>query len=173
MLTISKLAKQFNISRTTLLYYEKEGLIKPANRSSNGYRWYGDKEISRLQKIVNYRAFGLSIPDIKTLLSSSQNRKQRATLEKQFANLEQEIQKLKQQQLAIIRFLGDISTLKNTQMTKQQWTEIMRASGMSDEDMRNWHIQFEKAQPVGHQEFLESLGIEQQEIQSIRQWSKP
>ncbi|MCW8878327.1 MAG: MerR family transcriptional regulator [Kangiellaceae bacterium] len=172
MLTISKLAKQFNISRTTLLYYEKEGLIVPANRSENGYRWYGDKEIKQLQKIVNYRAFGLSIPDIKNLLNSPQNNKQRSTLEKQFANLEQEIQKLKQQQLAIVNFLGDIKKLKSSQMTKEKWTEIMRSSGMNDEDMHNWHIQFERAQPEGHQDFLEPLGIVPNEIKRIRTWSK-
>ena len=51
----------------------------------------------------------------------------------------------------------------------ERWTEIMRAAGLSDEDMHNWHRQFERLEPDAHQEFLESLGIEANEIRSIRE----
>jgi len=43
---------------------------------------------------------------------------------------------------------------------------------MNDEDMQNWHRQFEKLEPEAHQEFLESLQIDDNEIKQIRQWSK-
>ncbi|EOB3552835.1 MerR family DNA-binding transcriptional regulator, partial [Vibrio vulnificus] len=33
MLTVTQIAKQFGISRTTILYYEKEELLIPACRS--------------------------------------------------------------------------------------------------------------------------------------------
>lgn len=39
MLTVSQLGKYVGISRTTILYYEKERLLMPAFRSENGYRW--------------------------------------------------------------------------------------------------------------------------------------
>jgi DNA-binding transcriptional MerR regulator len=42
MLTVTKLAKTCDISRTTVLYYEREGLLTPKLRAENGYRWYGD-----------------------------------------------------------------------------------------------------------------------------------
>jgi len=48
----------------------------------------------------------------------------------------------------------------------------MRAAGLSDQDMQNWHIQFEKMEPEAHQEFLESLGIKSAEISKIREWSR-
>lgn len=38
--------------------------------------------------------------------------------------------------------------------------------------MKNWHIEFEKSSPEAHQDFLESIGIDDDEIASIRQWSK-
>ena len=48
----------------------------------------------------------------------------------------------------------------------------MRASGMSELDMHNWHAQFEKMEPQAHQEFLESLGISPAEIDKIHQFSR-
>ncbi len=53
-------------------------------------------------------------------------------------------------------------------MTKQRWNEIMRASGMDDEAMWNWHRQFEQMEPEAHQEFLKSLNIPPFEIADIR-----
>lgn len=39
-------------------------------------------------------------------------------------------------------------------------------------DMQNWHKEFEKLEPDAHQEFLESLNIDEQEIKQIREWSR-
>ncbi|WP_394202958.1 MerR family DNA-binding transcriptional regulator [Shewanella waksmanii] len=36
MYTVSQLAKKCNTSRTTVLYYERQGLVQPALRSDNG-----------------------------------------------------------------------------------------------------------------------------------------
>lgn len=56
MYKISQLAERAGISRTTLLYYEKLGIIKGA-RQANGYRSYSDKDLQRLlllQKIAGW-----------------------------------------------------------------------------------------------------------------------
>ncbi|MDF2178176.1 hypothetical protein P2G88_07910 [Aliiglaciecola sp. CAU 1673] len=58
-------------------------------------------------------------------------------------------------------------------ITKERWTEIMRASGLDEEAMANWHKQFEMMEPEAHQEFLEFLQIPEEEIAEIRQWAKP
>jgi len=58
-------------------------------------------------------------------------------------------------------------------ITKDRWVEIMRAAGLSDDDMHNWHRQFERLEPEAHQEFLESLGIEPDEIRAIRERFRP
>ena len=57
-------------------------------------------------------------------------------------------------------------------INKERWVEIMRAAGLNEKDMHNWHIQFEKMEPEAHQEFLESLGIKATEIQKIRELSR-
>ncbi|MCG8428790.1 MAG: MerR family transcriptional regulator [Chromatiales bacterium] len=172
MLTITKLAKRFGISRTTILYYEKVGLLLPASRTDNGYRWYDDKESQRLEQILAYRSFGMSIDDIKQLLDLNGTGTHDHLLRRQFNNIEREIQSLRLQQKAIVDFIGMSNLLENEMVTKDRWVEIMRAAGLSDEDMHNWHRQFEKMEPEAHQEFLESLSISADEIKRIRSWSQ-
>lgn len=57
-------------------------------------------------------------------------------------------------------------------MTKDKWVSIMKAAGFSEDDMRRWHREFEKAAPEDHNEFLAYLRIPVAEIQSIREWSR-
>lgn len=42
-------------------------------------------------------------------------------------------------------------------------------TGMSDEDMWHWHRRFEHRMPDGHQEFLEALGLDTDEVKAIRE----
>ena len=57
-------------------------------------------------------------------------------------------------------------------LDKERWVAILEASGMSEQDMRRWHIEFERLSPQAHQDFLESLGIEKNEIDQIRDGSR-
>ena len=56
------------ITKQTLIYYEKEGLIKPS-RNKNNYREYNQNDIELLQLILTLRSMGISIDDIKLILS--------------------------------------------------------------------------------------------------------
>ncbi len=170
MLTISLLAKKFNLSRTTILYYEREGLLHPLKRDLNGYRLYGDKALFRLSQIVSYRALGVPVSEIALLLDGKGEQKR--ILQDQLQRLQAEIERLHQQQMAILKFMKQPDTEENSMVTKERWTEIMRAAGLSDDDMHNWHIQFETLEPEAHQEFLESLQIGADEIDRIRAWSR-
>ena len=68
--TINKLAKLAGVSTRTLRYYDELGLLSPARISSNEYRIYGEKEINRLQQILFYRELGVSLEEIRNILSS-------------------------------------------------------------------------------------------------------
>ncbi|WCE31519.1 MerR family transcriptional regulator [Vibrio sp. SCSIO 43137] len=169
MLTITELAKQCDISRTTVLYYERAGLLKPASRAANGYRTYGQKELERLKNIVSYRSYGVPVGEIAPLLESDNEHKQEQILRNQFNALENEVQRLRQQQKAILTLLNQSSLSAADILTKERWTELMAASGLSEQDMTNWHKQFESMEPEAHQRFLESLGIDKDEIEQLRQ----
>ncbi|MCC4798204.1 hypothetical protein BCT30_00610 [Enterovibrio norvegicus] len=90
----------------------------------------------------------------------------------QFNALENEIQRLRQQQKAIVILLEQPRLLEQNMVTKDRWVDVMVAAGMREENMMNWHKQFEKMVPDAHQEFLESLNIDEKEIIKIRTWSK-
>ena len=56
------------ITKQALIYYEKEGLIKPT-KNKNNYREYNQNDIELLQLILTLRSMGISIDDIKLILS--------------------------------------------------------------------------------------------------------
>ncbi|AMO54542.1 MerR family transcriptional regulator [Endozoicomonas montiporae] len=172
MLTVTQLARQYQLSRTTILYYEREGLLLPHSRSQNGYRWYGDKEQKRLEAILAYRSYGVPIRDIASILDRDEHMEQERILRNRFASLEQEIQTLRQQQKAIVLLLEQPTLLEQPMVNKERWTDIMKAAGFDEAAMKNWHRQFEKMEPEAHQEFLESLSIDKEEIKQIRIWSR-
>ena len=74
----------------------------------------------------------------------------------------------KKQQEAIVGLLQEPDLLEGNGVTKERWVEIMRAAGFDDEAMLAWHQRFEEMEPDQHQKFLESLGIETEEIERIR-----
>lgn len=172
MLSVTNLAKRFHVSRATVLYYEREGLLLPACRSDNGYRWYGEAEIERLGDIMAYRSFGVPVSEIRHLITQNDDNVRELSLRNQFLRLEREIRNLRRQQQAIVNFLEHPELLEEKMISKDRWIEIMRAAGLNDDNMRDWHREFEKLEPDAHQEFLESLGIDAVEIDRIRELSK-
>lgn len=167
MLTVTQLAKQFGVARTTILYYEKVKLLKPAHRSENGYRWYGEKEIERLKAITAYRSYGLPVASIHALLERT-GESQAQILKQHFNELENEIQNLRVQQKAIVGLLQEPNLLEESMVDKARWVQIMVEAGFSENDMVKWHQKFEELEPEEHQKFLESLGISEEEILKIR-----
>lgn len=124
------------------------------------------------ETILAYRSYGVPIREIATILDRDEDIEQERILRNQFASLEQEIQKLHQQQKAIVLLLEQPALLEQQMVNKERWTDIMKAAGFDGEAMKNWHKQFEKMEPEAHQEFLESLSIDKEEIRQIRAWSR-
>ena len=55
---------------------------------------------------------------------------------------------------------------------KKLWVKMLRAAGMDQNDMKRWHIEFERRAPEAHHEFLLSLGIPESEATRIRNLSR-
>jgi DNA-binding transcriptional MerR regulator len=172
MLSVSQIAKRFGLSRTTILYYESCGLLKPGHRTSASYRLYGEKEVRVLERICLYRSVGLSVSSIRGMLANPET-DIAALLRRRLTELDSEIGRLREHQRVILRLLQTKNILRRTKnMTKDKWVSIMKAAGFSEDDMRRWHREFEKAAPEDHNEFLAYLRIPVAEIQSIREWSR-
>jgi DNA-binding transcriptional MerR regulator len=168
MYTVTQLARKCGVSRATVLYYERVGLLAPARRAENGYRWYGDSEVTRLESILSYRSYGVPVQRIGGMLECGEDVTQRDLLRQHFDQLEREIARLRAQQKAIVGLLQEPDLLADQGVTKDRWVAIMKAAGLDETAMRAWHQRFEEMEPEQHQKFLESLGIDQQEIESIR-----
>ncbi len=197
--TIGRLAKTAGLSRSTLLYYDRLGLLRPINRSEANYRLYSAGEVERLRRICTYRDMGIPLKQIVELIDQRGlgDSSTETILEKHLESLEREIESLRKQQRQVVMLLEQITsrtsrrgsgekwsrrpgaqskgpkkpavTLENDMITKDRWVEIMRAAGLNDDDMHKWHREFERLEPDAHQEFLESLGIGSEEIQTIRE----
>jgi len=66
--TVKKLSELSGVTVRTLHYYEEEGLLKPAYYGSNGYRYYEEKELLRLQQILFFKELGFKIKQIKKVV---------------------------------------------------------------------------------------------------------
>ena len=170
-LTVGKLGAKYNLSRSTLLYYDKIGLLKPSFHIQGEYRHYTAADEQRLIKICHYRKAGIQLKEIKVLLDSPET-SFTAILNKRFGELNDEIQKLYQQQRIIAGLLKNCGKLNESGvMTKELWTSLLETSGFTDKDMYEWHVAFERTAPDKHQLFLEYLQIPDDEIAVIRGWA--
>ena len=93
MYTIGKLASRFNLSRSTLLYYDSIGLLQPSSRTESEYRQYSEDDFRRLEQICRYRRTGLSLTEIKRVLDSPETDLTQV-LEKRLDELNEEIIRL-------------------------------------------------------------------------------
>jgi MerR family transcriptional regulator, thiopeptide resistance regulator len=200
-ITIGRLAKASGLSRSTLLYYDRMGLLCPVNRSQGNYRLYSAGDVERLRWIRCYRDAGIPLRQIAQILGGGgrTGAPSAAVLKHHLRFLDEQINTLRNQQRQAILLLEQITSGSSARasgevdvrppralsagrkkhfvqkeidmVNKKRWVEIMKAAGFKEDDMRNWHRQFERLEPQAHQEFLESLGIEAAEIRQIRQSS--
>jgi DNA-binding transcriptional MerR regulator len=66
---IGDVANLMGLSRDTLRYYEKRGILS-SQRGDNGYRYYTDQDISRLISILYQRKMDIGLRDMETLWTS-------------------------------------------------------------------------------------------------------
>jgi DNA-binding transcriptional MerR regulator len=170
MITIGRLARQFNLSRSTLLYYDSIGLLTPSTRTKTRYRQYSEKDKDRLEKICLYRQVGIPLEDIRKILDAS-DQSVTAALENHLKHLSEQIHALRRQQFAIVEMLKSEKIVKHHGiLDKEGWVRLLKSTGLDDDDMKRWHREFEKTSPQAHLDFLLSLGISQVEADRIRTW---
>lgn len=66
--TIGEVARELGLPTSTLRYYERAGLLRPAGRTSGNYRIYDTETVERLRFIRAAQATGFTVADIKALL---------------------------------------------------------------------------------------------------------
>ena len=88
-----ELEKELGISKHTIFYYEKEGIVTP-QRDDNGYRSYSQEDLQKLIMVKFLRNLNISIDDVKAILNNELDFKEclkinQIHLEKQIKSLEE------------------------------------------------------------------------------------
>ncbi len=167
---ITELARKYHLSRSTLLYYDRCGLLHPSARSPSGYRLYSEKDAERLAEISRYRAAGLSLDDIHNLFSV-RGKSGLHILKNRLTALQRDIRDLQGRQNVLCKLIHSLGGQRPSIISRDMWITLLQQCGFSDEDMIQWHREFERTSPDAHETFLHWLGIPPDEISAIRRFS--
>ena len=93
---INEVEALVGITRKNIRFYESAGLLTPRRNSENGYRDYGDADVSVLLQIKLLRKLGVSLEEIRQMQSGAHTvgdgmRRHLVSLERDRENLEQAI----------------------------------------------------------------------------------
>lgn len=83
---IGEVVRLTGLSAPTIRYYEEEGLIRPAGRTSGNFRLYDDEAISRLKFIRRAKGMGLRLAEIAEILRAPSAAAERESLRHQLAH---------------------------------------------------------------------------------------
>ena len=95
-LKINEVEALVGITKKNIRFYEAEGLLTPRRNSENGYRDYGEAEVTVLRRIKLMRKLGVPLEEIRKMQSGVHTvgdgmRRHMVTLERDLENLEQAI----------------------------------------------------------------------------------
>ncbi|MFZ3393313.1 MerR family transcriptional regulator [Rhodococcus sp. 7Tela_A2] len=68
--SIADVARMSGVTARTLRHYDDIGLLEPAYVGANGYRYYEEEQLLRLQQILVLREIGLSLAEIAHAVDS-------------------------------------------------------------------------------------------------------
>ena len=65
-MTIAEAAERSGLTKDTLRYYEKDGLmLAPVDRSATGHRRYTERDLTWIELVTRLRATGMPIRDVR------------------------------------------------------------------------------------------------------------
>ncbi|WP_329231079.1 MULTISPECIES: MerR family transcriptional regulator [unclassified Streptomyces] len=111
--SIQEIARRAGTTSRTLRHYGDVGLLAPSRTGANGYRYYGQEALVRLQRILLLRELGLSLPAIKDVLEGQRDTS--AALRTHLRLLEQERERIGRQ----------IASVRTTLHRTEQGEELM------------------------------------------------
>lgn len=167
---ITELGRRFGLSRSTLLYYDKVGLLRPSGRTQADYRVYTQDDLTRLERICFFRETGLSLAEIALLMANS---KDSQILERRLREIGREVAALRSQQRLISAMLKTMAGgMDSSGLDKTLWISLQKASGLDESARKQWHADFERKAPDAHHDFLLSLGLTEKEALQVRMLTK-
>ncbi|WP_324012828.1 MerR family transcriptional regulator [Microbacterium sp. JZ37] len=104
--SIQQIARLTGTTSRTLRHYDDIGLLPPSRVGHNGYRYYDESALVRLQRILLLRELGLGLPQIGDVLARETSPAR--ALETHLAWLEEEKGRLERQIRAVTSTIGSL-----------------------------------------------------------------
>jgi DNA-binding transcriptional MerR regulator len=164
--TISKIAEVFGLSRSTLLYYDRIGLLSPSERTASGYRLYSEKDRRTLEQIVLYREIGVPLDKIRDYLNEA-HEGVLPMLANRLLAMNAEIDTLREQQRLLLEMIEAEGSLKGKKPFLEKMTHLAEKAGIRPGDEAGIHRVFERVSPEAHRRFLEFLGFSETEVREF------
>ncbi|WP_418965919.1 MerR family transcriptional regulator, partial [Cetobacterium sp.] len=113
---IGEISKITGLSNKTLRYYDENNILKPDYVDpSNGYRYYSEYQILKLQNIITLKDNGFSLEEIKNKFDQSNSREINSFFDvykKKIEDIELQIQNLEASKKNLENLLEEFSYLE-------------------------------------------------------------
>lgn len=81
LMLIGEIADFFGVSRKAMRLYEKKGIIKPVEvDATNGYRYYSADQVQQLNALLELKALGFSLDEIKNVIDGKADKELLVTM---------------------------------------------------------------------------------------------
>ena len=122
LFSIGELSKYQNISKQTLIFYDKIGLFRPAYVDpNNGYRYYSSQQIDYLDTILIMKKIGFSLAEIREHMQHYNIDSSLIAMRKQVTAIERQIQELR---LIRNRLLHRCTQMEDTKIYRDKENEV-------------------------------------------------
>ena len=119
---ISEIAKIFNISRQTLIFYHKKNILIPdIIDEENGYRYYSNEQIWDLFFLLTLKKAGFSLEEIKRYVEIKNSDKSIIFLENKINEIDKKISELKKSKKTILKKLENIRDFSSTSTKEEEF----------------------------------------------------
>ena len=155
--SIKDVARIAGTTSRTLRHYDEVGILRPSRIGGNGYRYYDEDALARLQRILMLRELGLGIPAVAEVLAGQHDnaralvthlhwlRAEKTRLDRQIASVETTIRKMEggEQLMAEEMFDGFDHTVYREEVErrwgKQAYADSSRWwSSLSTDEQQVW-----------------------------------
>jgi DNA-binding transcriptional MerR regulator len=155
--SIQEIARLAHTTSRTLRHYDEIGVVPPSRIGSNGYRYYDENALVRLQRVLLLRQLGLGLPQIADVLTQQRGetsaltthlsvlQQERDRLARQIAAVEHTITALKGSEPLVAENMFDgFDHTQYKDEVEERWGKSAYArsdawwGGMSDEERQQW-----------------------------------
>lgn len=140
---INEVEALVGITKKNIRFYEEQGLLSPRRNSENGYRDYGEAEVTVLRQIKLLRKLGVPLEEIRRMQAGAGTvadgmRRHLVTLEREQRNLEQSMElcrRLKGQEVRL-EALDAASLLAEMEAMEQAGTTFLNKQAGDHKSVR-------------------------------------